>query len=299
MADPIEETGASFSLDKSDVRRAFERAAATYEAHAVLQAQVERRCLERLDLVKLTPAWILDIGCGPGIASRQLSGRYPKGRVVSLDLAHAMTRLARARKRWFAKQSFVCADGDSLPFQPAVFDLVFSNLALQWSAGIDRAFAEARRVLAPRGLFMFTTFGPDTLHELRDAWRRVDDGEHLSVFFDMHDIGDALVRAGFAAPVMDVEHFTLTYDNLRALAADLKAIGAHNASTSRHRALTGKNRWRALVQAYETRRTDGRLPATYEVCYGHAWVPDKAPQRTSGNPNEAPIAWLGKKGARR
>ena len=277
-----------YRIDKGEVRRAFDAAAATYERNAVLQARVEDHCLERLDLIKRVPSRVLDLGCGPGRGSRALTRRYRKARVTSLDLAPGMLRQARGRKRWLARQRFVCGDADALPLADDSFDLVFSNLTLQWSADLDAALAEVRRVLAPDGLFLFSMFGPDTLMELRHAWRAVDDQEHVGAFIDMHDLGDALVRVGFQHPVMDAEHYTLTYDTVFAVGRDLKAIGAHNALANRSRGLTGRSRWQAMAREYERFREDGRLPATYEVCYGHGWTPDR-PRLATG---ESSISWL-------
>jgi malonyl-CoA O-methyltransferase len=167
-----------------------------------------------------------------------------------------------------------------LPLADASVDLVFSNLMLQWCDDLDAAFAEIARVLRPRGLFTFTTLGPDTLVELRDAWRAADAGEHVIPFTDMHDIGDGLVRAGLAEPVLDVERMTLAYPDALALMRDLKAIGAHNANAGRARGLTGRRRLAAMQAAYERRRRDGVLPATYEVVFGQAWGPGtQAPAR--------------------
>jgi malonyl-CoA O-methyltransferase len=143
---------------------------------------------------------------------------------------------------------------------------------LQW-CDPDAVFAEFRRVLAPNGLLSFTTFGPDTLRELRSAWSGVDSHSHVNQFVDMHDLGDALVRGGFAAPVLDVERYTLTYPDLRRVAADLKATGGRNATRGRPKGLTGRRQLAAVQTAYESFRQDGRLPATYEVVFGHAWMP--------------------------
>jgi malonyl-CoA O-methyltransferase len=151
--------------------------------------------------------------------------------------------------------------------------MVWSNLALQWVNDPDQAFGEFNRVLAPGGLLMFSTFGPDTLKELRAAFATVDQHTHVSRFIDLHDIGDILVKRGFADPVMDMEPFTLTYSDVRALMRDLKAIGAHNVTQTRPPGLTGKSRLAAVTQAYEPLRRDGKLPATFEVVYGHAWKP--------------------------
>ena len=267
-------------FDKRQVRRSFERAARTYDEAAVLQHEVCRRMDERLDLIKLQPAVILDAGCGTGNALLALRARYPQARVVALDLA--LTMLQQARKRtadaWW-KSLFrqppggVCADIEHLPLASGSVDLVWSNLALQWMNDPDQAFAEFHRVLAPGGLLMFSTFGPDTLKELRAAYSGVDRHTHVSRFIDLHDIGDVLVKRGFADPVMDMEPFTLTYSDVRALMRDLKAIGAHNATRERPPGLTGRARLAAVTAAYEPLRRDGNLPATFEVVYGHAWKP--------------------------
>jgi malonyl-CoA O-methyltransferase len=165
-------------------------------------------------------------------------------------------------------------------------------LAIQWCNDLDQAFRELHRVMRPEGLLMFSTFGPDTLKELRAATSADQNHTHVSRFMDMHDIGDALVRAGFAAPVMDVERITLTYDDVRDLMRDLKAVGANNATEGRRRGLEGKSFLQRLAQGYERFRRDGKLPATYEVVYGHAWKPQAMPQVPDGI---HPVTWHRKK----
>jgi len=260
-------------LDKRAVRRAFEQAVERYDEVAVLQREVGSRLLERLDYVRLTPEVVLDVGAGTGVATAALARQYPKGRVLALDLAPAMLRRARRRRPWFRKMDFIAGDAEHLPLADASCDLVFSNVAVQWCNDLARALTEFRRVLRPGGLLMFTTFGLDTLHELRQCWSRADGFSHVSAFPDMHDIGDSVLRAGFADPVMDTERFTLTYPDVRTLMRELKAIGAHNATAGRPRGLTGRQRLQAVADAYEHFRRDGVLPATYEVVYGHGWVP--------------------------
>lgn len=258
-------------LDKIRVRRAFGRAAARYDAAAVLQKTVQADSLERLDVVRLAPRRILDLGCGTGGASRLLRARYRGAQVLSADLALPMLHRQRAGLAWWRRSLRVCADAEALPFAARSFDLIYSNLMLQWCHPPEAVLTEVARVLRAGGLFSFTTFGPDTLRELRGAWGQVDEATHVSTFVDMHDLGEALVRCGYQQPVLDVERYTLTYATLDALARDLKAIGAHNAAVGRHRRLTGKGRWRALVAAYEQYREAGVLPASYEVIHGHAW----------------------------
>ncbi len=260
-------------LDKQQVRAAFERAAATYDEAAVLQRQVGDQMLERLDIMRIAPRVILDLGSGTGYCTRALADKYPRARVLALDIAHGMLARTRPKRRWFKRSSSICADAELLPLADDSVDLLFSNLLLQW-CNPQRLFAECLRVLRPGGVLMFSTFGPDTLRELRDAWRAVDDGVHVHDFVDMHDLGDVLVHAGFAEPVMDTDHYTLTYANVVDVLRDLKALGAHNAAHARRHGLTGKRRFGEFRQAYETLRdADGRIPSTYEVSYGHAWAP--------------------------
>lgn len=271
-----------FKIDKREVRRAFSKAAATYDAAAIVQREVCTRMLERLDVIKLQPARILDAGSGTGFGTRLLVGRYPGAELVSLDIALGMLQGARGTQSWWHKlfggdkQRFLCADIEALPFAPQSFDMVWSNLAVQWCNELPAAFQGLHGVIRNEGLLMFSTFGPDTLQELRTAFAGVDGYNHLSRFTDMHDIGDMLVAAGFADPVMEMEKITLTYTDVRAVMRDLKSIGAHNATTGRAPGLMGKAKWAQVAQNYEVLRRDGKLPATFEIVYGHAWkVPPK------------------------
>ena len=283
-------------LDFTEVRRAFDHAAASYDAHAVLQREVCDRLLERLDFMTLQPARVLDLGCGTGYGLERLRARYAEAELCALDLAPAMLHAARTRlpQPGWAQRAltrltsatarppyFLCADMERLPLAANSFNLVWSNLALQWAHDLDATLKGFHRVLAPGGLLIFATFGPDTLKELRAAFASIDDAPHVNRFIDLHDIGDMLVNAGFTGPVMEMEMLTLTYADLKTLMTDLKGIGAHNAATARKRGLLGKSAWSRLEQAYETQRVDGRLPATYEVIYGHAWAGDKT-QRADG-----------------
>ena len=273
-----------YALDAARVRRSFDRAAATYDAAAVLHAEVRASLLARLDLMALAPRITLDAGAGTGLAARALKRRYPKSLVIALDFSQPMLQAAGRQQTWLRRFARVCADAARLPLADGSVDLILSNLMLQWCQP-DAVFAEFRRVLAPQGLFCFTTLGPDTLRELRSAWAKVDSRTHVNQFIDMHDLGDALVRAGLASPVLDVERYTLTYLDLKRVAADLKATGAHNSTLGRARGLTGRRQFGQLQAAYETFRRDGRLPATYEVVFGHAWAP-----RTAATPPGARAA---------
>jgi malonyl-CoA O-methyltransferase len=260
-----------FVLDRRAVRAAFDRASATYDAAAVLQTRVRAELLSRLDLIRIAPDVVVDLGCGTGQGTRALKERYRSAMVIGLDPALGMLRETRRRSGWLRPLQRVCGDVFQLPFRDGVVDLMFSNLMLQWCDDLDAALAEMRRVLAPDGFLAFSTFGPDTLRELRAAWAAADGGTHVSGFRDMHDIGAALGRAGLSEPVLDTERLTMVYPDVAAITRDLKVIGAHNATAARARGLTGKGRWRAMTDAYERQRQAGQLPATYEVVYGAAW----------------------------
>jgi len=264
--------------DKRQMRRSFERAAKTYDEAAVLQREVSTRALERLDLVKINPAAIVDAGCGTGFALPSLHKRYPRAVLVALDIAFNMLQKSRQRtpkwKQWTrtSKAVYVCGDNEKLPLHAACADMLWSMLSFHWAKDLAAVFAECRRILKPGGLLMFTTFGPDTLKELRSAWA-IDANVHVNSFIDMHDIGDMMVAAGFSDPVMDMEYLTLTYDDIYSLMRELKAVGAHNVAMGRNRGLTGKRILKHIELRYESLRQAGRLPATFEVIYGHAWKP--------------------------
>ena len=286
MSEPVESAppGASaLALDIAQVRRSFDRAAATYDAAAVLHAEVRDSLLQRLDWVTIAPRVVLDAGAGTGHASRALKRRYRKALIIALDTSQRMLLASGRQQSWLRRFVRVRADAERLPLADGSVELILSNLMLQW-CDADAAFAEFRRVLAPQGLLCFTTLGPDSLRELRSAWQAVDSyTTHVHPFMDMHDLGDALVRAGFAAPVLDVERYTLTYPDVRRVAADLKATGSRNATVGRARGLTGRRRFAAMQSAYEAFRQDGRLPATHEIVFGHAWAPAAGLRRESAD----------------
>ena len=268
-----------FLIDKKQMRRAFSRAAREYDAAAVLQREVCQRMLERLDYIKLQPDRILDAGSGTGWGTRQLAQRYPAAQMVALDIALGMLNVAREQSSWWHKlfsnnqQGHVCADIEALPLAANSMKMVWSNLALQWCNDLPATFRELYRVLKTEGLIMFSTFGPDTLKELRAAFHGVDGHNHVSRFTDMHDIGDMLTQGGFTEPVMDMEIITLTYSDVKSVMQDLRGIGAHNATAGRGQGMMGKAAWQHILERYENYRRDGKLPATFEIIYGHAWKP--------------------------
>lgn len=254
------------------VRRSFERAVATYDESAAFVREVGERLRERLDYIKFTPRIIVDAGSATGNDSAVLAGLYPAAAILAIDLALAMLKRIQTGAP-------LCCDLQQLPLESASVDLIWSNLTLPW-CDLDAVLKETRRVLAPGGLFIFSTLGPDTLKELRAAWR--DQYTHVNSFFDMHDIGDALVRNGLRDPVMERDEITLTYASPGAAIAELRSQGSRNLSENRRRGLGGREALREVERNYPRSPGDGRLPVTFEVIYGHAWRAQAA--RTEAKP---------------
>jgi malonyl-CoA O-methyltransferase len=267
----VAEGEATFRLDRKRLRASFERASSRYDSGAHLQTQVAEELLERLAAFRFEPRVVLDLGSGTGRVTRELKRRYPRALVIALDLAPGMLREARRYQRLWRRFARVCGDAQRLPLKDGSVDVLFSSLMLQWCEPLDAALAEVRRVLKGSGFFAFSTFGTDTLQELRSAWAQADGYNHVNHFPDMHEVGDALVRAGLMEPVLDVDRIEVGYPHALALMRDLKAIGAHNVTAGRPRTLAGRSRLERMQYAYEGYRRDGQLPATYEVIYGASW----------------------------
>lgn len=265
-------------VDPRQVRRGFARVAASYGGADFFSREIDRRMLERLDFVRIEPDRIVDLGCSRGVSQPLLRARYPRAQYIGVDLVpemlQAADRPAAGWQRWLpfrreTEGAFVAADAARLPLQSASAGLAWSNLLLHWLDDPLPALMEAYRVLEAGGLIMFSTLGPDTLKELRSTF--ADGYAHTQRYIDMHDLGDMLVACGFADPVMDMELVTLTYDSIDAMLAELRAAGATCAMRARRHGLTGRRAWENVRAAYEALRVEGKLPATFEVVYGHAW----------------------------
>uniref|UniRef100_A0A450S4R3 Malonyl-[acyl-carrier protein] O-methyltransferase n=1 Tax=Candidatus Kentrum sp. DK TaxID=2126562 RepID=A0A450S4R3_9GAMM len=262
-------------LDKKKVRESFGRAAPRYDEIAELQRRIGERLLAHLDPVpaSFSPAAVLDVGAGTGVCLGPLEARYPGARVIALDLAEGMLREARRAERVSERGLFVCGDAERLPFRADSIDLLFSNVTVQWCNDLAEACREFARILRPGGLLVFSTFGPDTLWELRESWGQTDGDSHVNAFIDMHHIGDLLIQTGFTGVVMDREDVVCTYGSVHDLMRELKTLGAHNATHDRPRGLTGRKHLQAMVNAYERHRDNDRIPATYEVIHAYGRLP--------------------------
>jgi len=261
-------------LDKKAVKKSFNRSARRYDQSAVLQLEILSRLIERLQYIKIEPELIVDLGCGTGQAIKMLRKQYKKSTVMALDMADEMLLCARKQYGLMDQKWLVNADMEQLPLRMDCVDLLFSNLALQWSNDLAQTLVEFKRVGRKGGLLMFTTFGVNTLIELRQSFQQIDSTPRVHQFMDMHDIGDLMLSAGLSQPVMDMEEITLEYDSFTDLMSDLKSIGATNAERNRSRGLMTAARLNRIREAYEQiAYKDNKYRATYEVVYGHAWFP--------------------------
>lgn len=261
-------SGQPFRLDRRAVERSFNRASTQAATAAQWPAKVADELLERLQYFRLAPRVIVDLGCGAGLAAAQLRRRYPRARVVALDSAFMMARVARRRQRFWRRYDCVCADGRALPLAAQSVDLVFSNLMLPWCDNPEALFAQVQRVLRPGGLVLFSTCGPDTLNELRTAWARADSASHVSAFADMPQLGAAMSQAGLSEPVMDRELRVTHYPDVRSLMNELRRLGVRHAAADRRRTLTGPARLQTMIDAYESMRSDSGIPASWDFIYG-------------------------------
>lgn len=272
-----------FQLDRNQVRRNFGAAADSYEHHDALQREVGDALIERLGFYLETPERVVDVGAGTGRGTALLKQKYPKAEVLAVDLAMPMLRAAKQHSSWRRPLIRVCGEATRLPLADHSVDLLYSNLCYQWVDDLPALFGECMRVLKPGGFMTFSSFGPDTLMELRAAWAQVDEQPHVARFLDMHDVGDAMLNAGLRDPVLDVFRYTLTYSQPRKVLEELQGLGATNADRARSRGLTGKAAYQKMLAAYEAMRTDGRIPATWEVVSAHAWGPPVGqPRRVPG-----------------
>ncbi len=260
------------NIKKQTIADSFSKAAASYDASAFLQQEVASRLLERLSLMNTSAKTILDVGCGTGYCTTILDKKFSKAKLTGIDIAPGMIEFAIKQKKFFSKIDYQVADVEELPFDNNQYDLVFSNLTIQWLENHQQVFSELNRVLKPGGLLIFSTLGPDTLMELKESWSKVDQDVHVNQFYDMHIVGDAVHNAQFENTVIDRDVISLTYKTMLGLMKDLKSIGAHNMHSQRNKGLLGKSKFKKLTDEYENFRwEDGQLPATYEVIYGHAW----------------------------
>ncbi len=263
-----------FTLNKTDIDRRFNRAAAGFEDAGFAHRQVADSLFERLAPMTIEPRVVVDLGCAAGAALRPLEKQFRKARIVGVDRSAAMLRQAAQRRGMLSRQRFVRADAEALPFADHSTDLVFSNLMLPWLPNPDRCFSEVSRVLAKDGLFLFSTLGPDSFKTLGEAFAVVDNSPRINAFADMHDIGDGLVRAGLRDPVLDVERLMITFSSAEKLFADLSGSGARNALAGRRRGLMTRRQLDAVAQSLSA---DGTIRIELEVVYGHAWGSGQRP----------------------
>ncbi len=278
---------------RHQICHAFRRAAPSFEERSVIAPLAAEELIDRLAVVRKTPARILDIGAGTGRTTRQIAQRYPDAEIIAVDVCSAMfEQWPRARRtlsslfglgRHHSGPHRVVADAANLPLADASMDFVVSNLALP-CCDPERFMAEVARVLTPGGVVMFTTVGPDTLRELAQAWESAGEAARLTPFPDMHDLGDIMLKAGLADPVVDMDMLTITHRHLVDLWADLRGTGSRCLRLDRTVTLTGRGTFRRVQEALDAQRDDaGLLRTTVELVHGHAFAPEAPAARIDGS----------------
>ncbi len=278
------------NFDYRALKKGFNKTAKTYEANALLAKSVGEALIERLQGIKITPQRILDIGSGTGWLNKKLKKLYPKAKIVNVDLAEQRLRKTKLLRFGLNAPMLVCADAHALPFADKSFDLIISNLCWHWVDHLGQAIYEAKRVLNVGGTLLFSTLGPDTLRELSAAFYSASSNPHIIPFFDMHDVGDALLKAGFADPVMDVEPVRLHFKKVDKLFKMLRDTGEGNYLALRHRGFSSKKMFAQVKKHYENFKLEQGYPATFEIVFGYAWRAEDKSLLDKNNEINIPIS---------
>lgn len=263
-----------FNPEKTRIRRSFAAASTTYDAAAELQRTVGKALLAGMN-PDILAGTVLDLGCGTGFLTAQLLSANCHNRlqsVVAVDIAFGMLQTTRRKLAAYNNVTYVCADAEFVPITTNAVDIVISNLALQWCRNLSVVFSELKRVLKPGGQLVFSTFGPHTLQELKAAWAEVDDYSHVNAFYSAVDIEHFLQQAGFKQVRIETKTYQPKYDSVLALMRELKAIGAQNVIGDRNKSVTTQAQLQRMIKAYEIKRLDGMIPATFECVFVSAEV---------------------------
>ena len=249
-------------LDKINIKRSFAKASDSYDALAGLQREIGLALLKRHNITELSGV-ILDLGCGTGFLTRELKQFSGDKTIIAMDIAIPMLQEARSK----CDVMFSCVDIESLPVQDNSIDWIFSNLAFQWCTDLVGVFENFKRVLKPGGRLIFSSFGPQTLCELKWAWAKVDNYSHVNNFFSVQQLCEFMQQAGIQDIQIENSQHRSEYLNVMALMEELKGIGAHNVTVNRKKGFTTKTQWKNMNVAYESLVENGCLPATFDVIY--------------------------------
>lgn len=259
------------ALRTDDVRRGFDRAADSFDDFDFVHAATRAGLIARLEPMVVDAKTVVDLGSATGTACKSLAKKFRGAHIVALDQSARMLQRANAKQPWFSKYSLLQASATAIPLADQSVDVVFCNQLLPWMVDSSAVFAEVGRVLRKNGLFLFASLGPDSFSELRRAWQEIDAGPHVHVFPDMHDLGDAAVRAGMHDPVLDVDRLSVTYKSAASLFRDLTGCGARNCRADRGLALTGKDRFNDMTAALQKQAHEGLIELDLELVFGHCW----------------------------
>jgi malonyl-CoA O-methyltransferase len=252
---------------KNKIKNSFNSKASSYDEYSLVQREVAKRLCERLSSIKIKPLHILDIGCGTGYLSNLLYKLFPNSSITCLDISINMLNEVHKKN---PKLNCILSDAENMPFKKSKFDLVVSSFTFHWCDEVEKIFSDVHRFLRDKGLFLFTTVGPSTLQELRDAYLSLDNDQHINTFSDMHLYGDSLLKHGYHDPVMDIENIVIEYNSFKDVLSSLKKTGA-NTVIGQEPKFIKKSSYNKLAKNYPLNNTNNRLPVTYEMIYGLAW----------------------------
>jgi malonyl-CoA O-methyltransferase len=256
-------------IPKNAISQSFSLAAHSYDKHAFVQQEIAKRLLERLDYIQINPKNILDLGAGTGYITKELAIRFPQANIISLDLSYSM--LSYAKNNQQASTAYLCNDAETLAIKDTCIDFIFSNCTFQWVQNLPGLFKEITRTLTEDGILLFSTFGPDTLIELKKCFAKIDNYKHVNNFVDLHTIGDLMLNCKLTNPVVDMEKILFQYENLPNILNTLKKTGATNLDLNRNKGCFTKSLIKKLSTEYNNYAISSKLPVTFEVIYGHAW----------------------------
>ncbi|MFT6791339.1 MAG: malonyl-CoA O-methyltransferase [Cellvibrionaceae bacterium] len=252
--------------NKVKVAGCFTRSATSYDKAAAFQRRVGEQLLDDLVAINIEAKRCLDLGCGTGYFHERLQEALGVGDYLGIDIAQGMLSFCRQRH---SLTQLICADAEQLPLMENCQVFIYSNLALQWCENLTQLLSELNRVLQPGGILAFTTLGPQTLHELRQAWQSVDNLMHVNRFIPQGDWEAAIAKQNFHIVSQRKNIEVLYYPVMANILKELKNLGANHVKEGRRKTLTGRGHWQKLQQGYESFRRGDDYPASYEV---YSWI---------------------------
>jgi malonyl-CoA O-methyltransferase len=250
-------------ISRASIARAFGRAASQYDQHADLQRKVGDELLSIIATEHVAPDMI-DLGCGTGYCSHMLRSRFPASQLLALDMALPMLQATRQQR--LDSCALLCADVQAIPLHENLFDLVVSNLTIQWCAHYEMLFAELFRIARPGAQLLLSTFGPETLREVKAAWARIDTYVHVNEFVPLSAMIQHAQAAGFSCSFR-TEVIQRWYRSMQEVGRELKGLGAYNMNRDQAKGFTSRKALAMAERVFAETATDAGIAVTFEIFY--------------------------------